>query len=243
MPAPQAQSGFCKSVEFYGATAIGSHLKEFLDMRVTLKPGFLVLAPENEAERESFCAWRESAAGHVFYFDGGTDKGGAMHDLGPREQEDREPINIVSTHVAPQWQPISNLAHTPFSMKDQTYASVEGFWQGLKFASVRDRARVAALFGNSAKRAAEDLPPCATFDYDGSTFATGGWEHRDLMLQACLAKFSQHPEARQALLSTGDRPLTHRVRQDSKTIPGVLMADIWMRVREKLRAKPIRQRI
>ena len=43
--------------------------------------------------------------------------------------------------------------------------------------------------------------------------------------------------AREALLSTGTRPLMHRMRRDSKTIPGVIMADIWMRLRERLRAE------
>jgi hypothetical protein len=42
-------------------------------------------------------------------------------------------------------------------------------------------------------------------------------------------------EAREALLSTGDRPLTHRVRRDSTTIPGAIMAEFWMRIRRSLR--------
>ena len=37
------------------------------------------------------------------------------------------------------------------------------------------------------------------------------------------------------LLSTGERPLMHRTRRDSRTIPGVVMADIWMRIRDGLK--------
>ncbi len=55
------------------------------------------------------------------------------------------------------------------------------------------------------------------------------------MREACWAKFTQHPEARRALLATGERPLTHRMRLDSVNIPGALMADIWMRIRDRLR--------
>ena len=55
------------------------------------------------------------------------------------------------------------------------------------------------------------------------------------MERACRAKFEQNAEARAALLATGERPLTHIVRRDSKSIPGVVMADIWMRIREGLR--------
>ncbi len=54
------------------------------------------------------------------------------------------------------------------------------------------------------------------------------------MFEACQAKFAGNLEAREALLSTGDRPLVHKTRRDSKTIPGALMADIWMRIRAHL---------
>ena len=37
------------------------------------------------------------------------------------------------------------------------------------------------------------------------------------------------------LLGTGIRPLVHLVRPDSRTIPGVVMADIWMKLRAELR--------
>ena len=37
-----------------------------------------------------------------------------------------------------------------------------------------------------------------------------------------------------ALLGTGERPLVHVTRRDSRTIPGIVMADIWMKVRRGL---------
>jgi hypothetical protein len=57
------------------------------------------------------------------------------------------------------------------------------------------------------------------------------------MEQACRAKFSQNEEARAARLATGWRPRDHVVRRDSKAIPGVIMADIWMRIRAELRSQ------
>ena len=54
------------------------------------------------------------------------------------------------------------------------------------------------------------------------------------MRRACEAKFAQHEGARTALLNTGERWLTHRTRKDSRTIPGAIMADIWMRIRARL---------
>ncbi len=64
----------------------------------------------------------------------------------------------------------------------------------------------------------------------------GRYEHWSLMRQACQAKFSQNAVAREVLMATGERPLTHRVRRDSRTIPGALLADIWMRIRARLAA-------
>jgi predicted NAD-dependent protein-ADP-ribosyltransferase YbiA (DUF1768 family) len=203
-------------------------------MRIIFKPGILVFATETEDENALFAAWRETTQNHVFYFDGGSAKGGALRDLGPREDACREPINIIYDN-ADRWQPISNLAETPFTMGDRTYASVEGFWQALKFVSEDERRQVATFSGREAKFAGPKGPAPETFNYDGRTFVRGSAEHRSLMLKACRAKFTQHLPAQQALLATAERPLTHRVRRDSKTIPGVLMADIWMRIRSWLR--------
>jgi predicted NAD-dependent protein-ADP-ribosyltransferase YbiA (DUF1768 family) len=204
-------------------------------MRVIFKGAHLVLVTETEAERAAFAAWRRDKMGHVFGFDGGSEKGGALHDLGVYEEACREPINITFESGDPRWLPISNLALTPFDMLGRRYASVEGFWQGLKFPSDEERERVAGLYGPEAKSAAYGEPEREVFVFEGRTYATGGPGHRGLMLQACRAKFTQHAQARAALLATGDRPLTHRVRRDSKTIPGALMADIWVRIRAALR--------
>jgi predicted NAD-dependent protein-ADP-ribosyltransferase YbiA (DUF1768 family) len=204
-------------------------------MRVFFKSKVLVLAPETECEREAFAAWRASSAGHVFHFAGESEEGGALFDIGPRAEACGQPINVVFDQVEPQWQPISNLAYTPLVLRGRLYASVEGFWQGLKFPASEDRARVAELFGLEAKRAANGQPQCESFVYDRATYATGGPEHRALMAEVCRAKFTQHAGAREALLSTGSRPLIHRTRRDSRTIPGALMADIWMRLREQIR--------
>jgi predicted NAD-dependent protein-ADP-ribosyltransferase YbiA (DUF1768 family) len=204
-------------------------------MRVLLKPEALILSPETDAEQEAFSAWRQTVEGHVFVLDSRSDKGAALFDMGVREEACREPINIVSDQGEPRWHPIGNLALAPFTLRGRHYASVEGFWQGLKFAKETDRARVAALWGKEAKRAADGLGEAENFAYEGVTYSVGAYGHRSLMLEACRAKFKQNGEAREALLATGDRPLMHRVRRDSKTIPGVLMADFWMRIRDDLR--------
>ncbi len=203
-------------------------------MRVILKAGLLALAPETDDERRALSDWQLAMADHVLTVLGGGTKGISLHDLGPKDEACREPINVVFDH-ADRWRPISNLAETPFMLRGQTYASVEGFWQGLKFEADADRLRVAKLWGKEAKMAARGRGEPASFTFDDQIVFAGTAAHRRLMLEACRAKFSQNTLARDALLATGERPLMHRTRRDSTTIPGALMADIWMRVRAGLR--------
>jgi hypothetical protein len=73
-----------------------------------------------------------------------------------------------------------------------------------------------------------------TFDYRGRIVRVGTADHWDLMKAACEAKFAQDVAARAALVATGSRPLTHRTRKDSRTIPGVVRAEIWMRTRRRI---------
>jgi hypothetical protein len=203
-------------------------------MRVILKTGLLALVPETDDEKRALSEWQAAMNDHVLHVLGATAKGVSLHDLGTKDQACREPINVVFDH-ADRWQPISNLAKTPFVLRGQAYASVEGFWQSLKFVDDADRLRVAKLWGRDAKMAARGRSEPTSFTVDDRTITTGTAAHRRLMLEACRAKFNQHHLARECLLATGERPLMHRTRRDSATIPGVLMADIWMRVRSALR--------
>lgn len=204
-------------------------------MRAILKTGLLVITVETEDETATFAAWRAAAGGHVFLVSAGSDTGISLHDLGSRDEACRTPLNIVFDQCDARWQPISNLALAPFVLDGKPYSSVEAFWQGLKFESDADRARAADLWGVEARRVAARLPEQATFRYDSAIHATGAHGHHALMERACRAKFAQNLAAREAPLATKDRLLVHRTRRDSKTIPGALMADIWMRIRADLR--------
>ena len=204
-------------------------------MRATLKDHILIVIPETDEERSAFGAWREAHPSHVFHLTDGGVKGGAFHDLGPRPVACREPINVVFNLVERKWRVISNLAESPFELRGRRYASVEGFWQGLKFEDEAQRAEIANLAGAEAVRAGAEGASEGVFNFDGQTCAFGGPGHHALMREACWAKFTQHAEARSALLASGERPLTHRTRRDSQNIPGALMADIWMRIRTRLR--------
>ncbi|MBY0230726.1 MAG: hypothetical protein K2W96_15675 [Gemmataceae bacterium] len=205
-------------------------------MKTILKTGQLVLVPEDAAEESLLAAWKGAMAGHVLHVHATTGTGAALFDLGPKEAACNEPINIGSRVAEPRLRLISNFAATPFVLDGEEYASVEGFWQGLKFETRAERRRVAALAGGEAREAGAEKGYGETVEYAGERIPVGTWKHWALMERACRAKFEQDEATREALLSTGERPLTHRMRRDSRSIPGAIMAEIWMGIRRDLGA-------
>ena len=199
-------------------------------MIVRLRDGMLIVTPQ---EGETLADWVAAHAGQVFRLS--AIKGGSAHlqALGPEAEACRIPVNITSQAPEPL-RLASNFAHTPFELDGLAYESIEGFWQGLKFPDESDRRRLAALHGPAARDAGYHAPEADTFVFGGETVRIGTYDHWRLMEKACRAKFTQHAAARDALLSTRGRPLVHQVRRDSKNIPGVIMAAIWTRVRDRL---------
>jgi len=209
-------------------------------LKVSYQNNVIGLSAESPEEL-AFCALLGAANGHVFQLHAATERGIAFSEIGPEDDARRAPLNIVQS-VAPRFAPISNLAHTPFELGGQRYASVEGFWQGLKRAEPMERRAMAKLWGGEAKGRGGSATQPSEFAYDGVMIAAGSPEHWALMRAACEAKFTQHDEARIALLATGERWLTHKVRRDSRTIPGAIMADIWMRIRARLQGEAAARR-
>jgi predicted NAD-dependent protein-ADP-ribosyltransferase YbiA (DUF1768 family) len=202
-------------------------------MKTLLQPDALVLVPENEAESAALAAWKAAHDGFAFAAVENAGTGATLTVLGPRADACREPINVTSGSPDPI-RLIANFAPTPFELDGERYACVEAFWQSLRF-PLAERPRIAALAGPVAKQESEKQPYGSHVVYGEQMIAVGAWDHWQLMRRACAAKFAQNEDARAALLGTGERPLVHRVRRDSRTIPGVIMAEIWMELREHLR--------
>jgi predicted NAD-dependent protein-ADP-ribosyltransferase YbiA (DUF1768 family) len=204
-------------------------MTETPNIPVRLRKGLLVIGP---APDDSLASWLTDHAGQVFLL---REKNGvaSLYSLGPEAQARREPLNITSRSPQPL-RLVSNFADTPFELDERAYASIEGFWQGLKFPDEADRRRLAALYGSAAKDAGYYAPKADTLIYRDASVRIGTWDHWQLMKRACAAKFDQHDAARAALLSTGQRPLVHVTKPDSRTIPGVIMAQIWMQIRHRL---------
>lgn len=201
-------------------------------MKLSFQNDVIGLSAETPEELE-ICALLALADGHVFQLHASSGRGMAFSMIGPEDSARRAPLNIVQS-IAPRFAPISNLAHTPFELEGQRYAGIEGFWQGLKRAEPVERRAMAKLWGSDAKRNGAGVDQPLEFGWQGVMIAAGSPEHWALMRPACIAKFSQHDDARTALLATEERWLTHKVRRDSRTIPGAIMADIWMRIRARL---------
>jgi predicted NAD-dependent protein-ADP-ribosyltransferase YbiA (DUF1768 family) len=205
-------------------------------MRVLLKEHLIVLMSESADEAGELETWKSKRENHVFCVWASSARSLELHGLGERAQACREPINVFSKSTDPIARLIGNFATAPFDFDGQRYQSVESFWQGLKFPSDSDRRRLAQLEGPQARAEGERQGYGATVSYGGQDIVVGTWPHWQLMERACRAKFEQSDQARAALLATGDRPLTHIIPHDSKTIPGVIVAEIWMRIREDLRS-------
>ena len=205
-----------------------------MNVIVRFDDGKLTLLAESEAEREQLQVWSAAATDRLFALGNASADTLAFGDAGAVADVRRLPINITFDHTPMPLQLISNLAETPFVLDGRRFTSIEGFWQGLKFADEAKRSEIAALAGHPAKSAGHKAAARDVITYAGRDIRVGTIDHWALMERACAAKFEQCEPARVALLSTGTRPLEHRVPTDSRTIPGVIMADIWMRLRSRL---------
>jgi predicted NAD-dependent protein-ADP-ribosyltransferase YbiA (DUF1768 family) len=201
-------------------------------VKTLLQHNRLVLIAESEDEQTALAAW-QSAHQHFVFAAGRSSAGEAiLVSLGPRPQACREPINVTSLSPEPI-RLIANFAAAPFELDGMRYACVEAFWQSLRF-PIDERPRIAALDGAAAKRESAKAPYGTHVSYGGESIPVGTFRHWQLMRRACRAKFEQNENARAALLATGGRPLIHKLREDSRTIPGVIMAEIWMALRARL---------
>jgi len=202
-------------------------------MKTLLHPDHLVLVPESDDEHAALAVWKAAHDGFAFAAADNSGTGVTLAALGPRAEACREPINVTSFSPDPI-RLIANFAPTPFELDGERYACVEAFWQSLRFPP-EQRRRIAALAGPVAKQESEKQPYGSHVVYEGREIPVGAYEHWKLMRRACTAKFEQNEDARAALLATGERPLIHRVARDSRAIPGVIMAEIWMELRAALR--------
>ncbi len=157
---------------------------------------------------------------------------------------------------------LSNFAATPFDFHGVNYASVEGFWQMMKYPEGPDdprsvanlhwtysRDQVAHLTGFEAKRAG-DLASAnmKTLGIDWVTFenqrmpyrSPARGEHYRLIVEAMRAKLRQNPQVRETLLATGDLVLKPDHHQSASDPDEWRYFEIWMQLRSELQRRIFR---
>lgn len=155
----------------------------------------------------------------------------------PRRRVDpaSRPLNVWSKSSEEVGRLLSNFARTPFTLDGRSYASVEGFYQGLKAAEPEERARIAKLWGSAAKAAGKGT--FDVFEYDGRRIRAGTPEHFALIRRAIAAKLDQHLDLRAAFRATHPRPIRHdtgRPDGPSAVFPAAVLVAILTDLRDGL---------
>jgi predicted NAD-dependent protein-ADP-ribosyltransferase YbiA (DUF1768 family) len=167
------------------------------------------------------------------------------------------PGEVILSKRQPDLGLLSNFAATPFEFHGKKYASVEGFWQMMKFPEGPDdprakfaglewpftRDQVAAMTAFDAKHAGDvGSENMKKMGIDWVTFegqqikykpAEPG-EHYKLIVEAMQAKVKQNPDVRAAILSTGDLTLKPDHHQEANAPAAWKYFDILMDIRSQL---------
>jgi predicted NAD-dependent protein-ADP-ribosyltransferase YbiA (DUF1768 family) len=154
---------------------------------------------------------------------------------------------------------LSNFAPTPFTFREKRYASLEGFWQAMKYPENADdprakfpglawahtRAQVEQLTAFEAKRAgdlAEANMRAMGIDwvsFEGKRFAykpRDPGEHYRLIVAAMREKLRQNPAVKKVLLATGDLILRPDHHQEPDAPAAWRYFQIWMQLRTELQS-------
>ncbi len=153
---------------------------------------------------------------------------------------DEKPLNVASGAFESIGKNLSNFAERPFTLDGRTYASVEAFYQGLKWPDAAKRAEVAVLTGKEAKFSAKEAPKSQTFEYEGQTYKLGSPEHHQLIKRAIKESLEQNPAIMKEFLETSPRPIEHKTgrRENPRSaFPGSAFTRILTEIRTELLAK------
>jgi predicted NAD-dependent protein-ADP-ribosyltransferase YbiA (DUF1768 family) len=161
---------------------------------------------------------------------------------------------------------LSNFAATPFTFRGKRYASLEGFWQMMKYPEGDDdpratfpglrwaytREQVAQMTSFEAKRAgdlgSENMKHMgvAWVTFEGKRMeyrpAEPG-EHYRLIVAATWEKVRQNPEVRKVLLATGDLVLKPDHHQEPNAPAAWRYYEILTKIRTTLQRSPTTSRL
>lgn len=149
---------------------------------------------------------------------------------------------------------LSNFAATPFTYRGETYASVEGFWQMMKYPEAQydvrntldypfTRQQVAAMIAFEAKNAGsigEKMMEQLGIDwvtFEGESMVYCSVEkglHYKLIKEAMIEKLNQNPEVKRILKATGNLILRPDHHAEGCQAPEWKYYQVWMDIRAEL---------
>lgn len=152
---------------------------------------------------------------------------------------------------------LSNFAATPFLYREKTYASVEGFWQLMKYPDDKltgdirlsknypfTREQIAAMTAFEAKDAGsigskfmKELK-IDWVSFEGEAMVYCSLEkglHYQLIFEAMMEKLNQNSEVKRLLLATGDLILRPDHKNDGCQAPEWAYYQMWMEIRDSIR--------
>jgi predicted NAD-dependent protein-ADP-ribosyltransferase YbiA (DUF1768 family) len=158
---------------------------------------------------------------------------------------------------------LSNFAATPFTFRGKRYASLEGFWQMMKYPENDDdprakfsglnwtctREQVAQMTAFEAKRAgdlgSENMKRMGitwvTFEGNQIEYRPAApGEHYRLIVAATREKVRQNPEVKRVLLATGNLVLKPDHRQENNAPAAWRYYEILMQIRTELQRENTR---
>ena len=153
---------------------------------------------------------------------------------------------------------LSNFAPTPFTFHGKRYASVEGFWQMMKYPEGANdprtnsssvtwrytREEVAQMTAFDAKRAGDLAEKnlmqlgITWVSFEGRHMEyrrTKPGEHYQLIVAAMHEKLRQNPEVKKVLLATGDLILRPDHHQEPNAPAAWRYDVIWIQIRAEIR--------
>ena len=153
---------------------------------------------------------------------------------------------------------LSNYGATPFDYRGKRYASIEAFWQMMKYPEGRDdpraifpglrwehtRDEVAAMTGSEAKRAGDKANAnmrrmeinWVTFEAERIAYKhEGAPRHYEIILAVSREKVRQNANVADILKQTGDLVLRPDHQQDTDATPSYRYYEIYMKIRDEIR--------
>lgn len=156
---------------------------------------------------------------------------------------ERNKLNIRSDSSDARAAILSNLASTPFSIKQQSFTSVESALQGIKFSDSAKQQEIFALDGKSALKMGRTItesinPDKITYVYwQGRQIIYNSPEHRDLIALFIKEKIRQNPDVQKALLATEGEFIYHDVgiEHPNTSLPEKVYIEILLNERKALK--------